>query len=444
MVHRPDQLRWRPQDSPVVVPPPGDQAVANPCPTANSPRPFLGGWGSVGLTQRVEPVKEKVTISAAGYSTLVQSEYEAHVPAEERGDVPFGVFQYSMMYAWWRRVLATKKKNFVLSDEEAEVLAMLEGIRDLWVTPKIADYLSLVGSFTKDEIEFQFTIESDYSGRSAHLKTGGFVGDSDGVQVNGDTMWHYAHRPAPGVLVIGLWKDLGPRPGKTLKGFDFLKDIRPSTDVFPGSQEVQATALMVGWNPNHDGDARICVGSEERSAGLVTSDGRWKCYTDCVTAWRVSPSVFRYVKSTLLELGVPIVDFFSMNPSLDGSPLQLSFLCVDFKSASRGIASDLTLPNHPLLVDPIVAYSGVITNETELSVMVGCGFGFSLGWVRAPTGLVVPGPFVGITESEVIGTPPALLRNADLTFGVSSLPMRHTFIHCTGTDRRYHLLLGNF
>lgn len=444
MVHRPDQMRWRAQGAPILIPPPGDQAVANPCPTANSPRPFLGGWGSVGLTQRVEPKKEKVTISAAGFSTLVQAEYEAHVPEAERGSIPYGVFQYSMMYAWWRRVLAVKQKNFVLSEEETQVLSALREIPDLWVTPKIADYLSLVGSFQKDGVEFQFSIECEYSGYSALLKTRGFFSEGEEIRVNGDSMWHYAHRPVPGVLLVELYKDLGPRPGKTFRNVNFLQDIQPPKDVFPGSQEVQASALMVGWNPNHDGVARICVGSEERSAGLITGDGRWKCFSDCVTAWRVSPSVFGYTKSVLMELGAPIVDFFSMNPSLDGSDLQLSFLCVDFESASRTSNLDSTLPNHPLLVDPVMAYSGVVTNETELSVMVGCGFGFSLGWMDTPAGLVVPGPFVGVTDNEVIGIPPALLRNADLTYGVSSLPMRHTFNHCTGTSRRYQLLVGNF
>jgi len=429
-------------DEPIVVPAPRDQSIANPTPTALSPPPTFGAWGTPTLVQRVEKPKEEVTVSAAGFVGMLETEYRSEVEEKVGSDLPFGLFYYSMTMAWWRRVLEDKRVNFPLTETESEVLTSLQRQPNHRVTPKIADYLAQLGSFSTPDVEFLFNVEDlDFNGRSEYLKIRGFSSTLLGVKLDGETMWQYAHRPVPGVAQVGVWRDLGPAPGKSFGKVNFLRDILPDISVIPGSTGVEATASFLGWNPNHDGEAKISVGTNRRSAELIDENGRWKCYHDCVTPWLVSPSLIDYVDGTLDYHGSSLVEFFSSSVPLSGTSLQLSFLCVDTTSAPLDEDEDETLPSHPLLRVPLVMKSIPITRGIDLSIAAGCGFGVSFVDLSVKETPVPFAPIVGRKNGEVIQPPLDIYLNADQARGVFSIPgMRFFLNHCTGIDNRYDVL----
>lgn len=428
-----------------MIPSPGDQLIANPNPTANSPPPTFGGWGTPVLTQRIVKPQEEVTVSAAGFVGLLETEYRCEVEEKVGSDLPFGLYYNSMVMAWWRRVLEVKGVKFPLTTEEATVLSALQHLPDHLVTPKVADYLAQLGSFSTESVDYLFNVEnSGFNGRSEYLKIRGFPSNNNSIRMDGRTMWQYAHLPVPGVAQVAVWKDLGGAPGKSFGRMNFLRDVLPVADVIPGSQSIEATSALLGWNPNHDGSARISVGDTRRIRELIDENGRWRCYHDCVTPWLISPSLIKYVSETLRFYSSPVIDFFSSDIPLTGTDLQLSFLCVDTESAPLDEVEDETLPSHPLLRVPLEMRSVSITNGTRLHIAAGCGFGVSLVGLSVKETSVSFAPVVGRKGRRVIRPPSDLYLHADQARGVFSIPgTRFILNHCTGIDHRYGILTGN-
>lgn len=438
---------------PVAIPAPGVQSVRNPTPTANSPAPRFDGWGTPPYVQKkIQPVEE-FTISCSGFLSLVQAEYDRLSSVKDTKLIPFSLFQYMMIMAWWRRALEAAASNRELNSYERSALTTLQRIGKIWVTPRLADALSLIGDrFTYQGVEFALTIEQNtYKGFSVFTKTEGFLPTEGGVEVNGDTMRWYAHRPSPGIALAAVWNALGVVPGQAYPMMPFPQDLLPRPSVIPGAETIEATASLLGWHPNQEtaaklgchnnqfGSAKVRLRASEWSSKLLDSFGRWKCEYDHETTWLISPSLLDFANTALSATEIELIDFFSVCESIEGSPLLLSYLRVFDSSAIATDPVGRHVSTHPTLGVPMELRSIAITNGVDLALAVGCGFGLCLS--GAGEDISRFSPFVGVTSEGVIIPPPDYVHKADLAFGVQNINCASYFLdHCTEVENRYRHL----
>jgi len=263
------------------------------------------------------------TLSAAGYMTLIESEYREMEDLSRK--VPFSVFQYFAVQVWWRKVLEVKSEVGVLNSEEGDALRVLRDLGDIPLTPRMADYFRV---FSGERLSGIGNHSFSFSGSVGVNGFSGFPSFSGSVRVDSTTMWLYALFPVPGVALSAMYRDFVRAVSNGASAYQGFSDIRPYATNFPDSHKVFETGNILCWlDPDLSSDRKNIV-DLFTSCGIENIADLPSGFDDQCTNWLISGKIMRYVSSAMLGTGTGVSGILSWPHFSEWHPLQENYIRV--------------------------------------------------------------------------------------------------------------------
>jgi len=326
------------QAEPITVPASGDIRQRNPRPAALSPTPFLGGWGRPVAQVVVNPPREELpapvveetrsveveTLSAAGYLSLVESVYREDESVSRR--VPFSLFQYYMVQAWWRNLLSVERESRELTSEEADALSVLEGLGDLCLPLKVADYFRVFSSGRSSGIKSTSFSFRGFIGVRSYT---GFPSFNNSVRVDSETMWLYALFPVPGVALSAIFRDFVRAVSCGASEYEGFSEIRPWAQNFPRSGRVVETGNILCWRETGLLVDNLQLLDLLSSCGMCTIEDINRGFRDQSTNWLISPSLMSIVRHIVASSCLGVAWMEQLDQLDNWHTLQEAYIRVD-------------------------------------------------------------------------------------------------------------------
>jgi len=319
----------------VSVPPAGSRSGGKPTQPSSGAIP-VSGWGDIDLTSIRSEMRPNFTADAAGYLDLVHTSYvEMFARFSNMKHIPFSLFQYYCVMAWWGRVLFLKKSNNrVLTTDEKNflnVVSVSSGLEFALPSP-IAQYLANLGNFVAGTEEFLFDMESmDFSAcltLDDEVIAGGFLktkAPNGHTPSNSAEFWAYAQYPVPGVASLFVRKEASAfSHAQNMSNIDavfseLLPDIVGVQGTFVPTNNINCWDVKTDLEPTH---------SSVRSTFTTLGWGETTVPADTQTNFGISLSTMDFVSVRLSALvGLKTHSSSQIFLSSQGNPLLASFLC---------------------------------------------------------------------------------------------------------------------
>lgn len=409
------------QQSPVVIPAPGNQQARNPNPTPNSAAPTFTGWGTPNVQLERRQVRREFTTSAAPYVDLVYAEYDMLVAqhAREGSRVPRSLFVYLCGLAWWYRVLHLKMHNYRLTPQEREAYRTIDML-EFNLPDRISQYLKGMGNFVTNGERFE-ALWGDFdftanAGQANPLGLGGFYNTPAGRRVNLNTMWLYAHALVPGVLMGAILNEFMRQTGAPANVRQNLDGISPVLANIPGADAVTRSRNILVYEPTsitqlHSSweDTFFRLGYRNATAAnlLAPPNGT-------VSHWLIHADTIRYTSDVLYAIGgYKMSSAREINKQLSGAYFQVAYLeqpeylIDEIVNPHQRVEFKMTEDSNTVLS----SFNGI--SPAHLGPALGCGYRY---WIRFGTiqnvnGVSVSAPWF-YTQNNVLMTLPIASRVA--------------------------------
>jgi hypothetical protein len=288
----------------IPVPPPKTAPATKASPVVSATIPITG-WGDGDFTTMHKPVPLKeFEPDATAYFSLVESLYnDLYASSSQQVKfIPFSLFNYYCGQLWWYRVLNVHKQNgFTVSQQSKRFLDSWNGIDDLKIPDRLAQYLSNLGNFEYNgetyrlkvpQLDFSGSVPATGSDRKAIPPLVGLLRqETHGVTPTPDSFWSYTHLPVPASLVATVHNEL------RLALSDDARLYLPTPRTIDGSTWLPTRSIS-GWHL----DGKFAHHTSWQSTLLNLGWTRFSWPTDFATDYLFSATSIALVSSRLEQV----------------------------------------------------------------------------------------------------------------------------------------------